>query len=171
MYWAWQSKWLYWMILLWILIDNSSSIRKMQAQCQWTGVLDMVHSWKCYKWNISCILFKFIRIQWIFQVLKQILLLPHAKEVWGMEIVEYWTCCTRFKWNKHRCTYVHWRIYSSRDLDTLLHKLEVIWNGNHCSLYTNATIEEKGWDCSQKCNWHIRVNRITIAWETVNCEN
>ena len=54
---------------------------------------------------------------------------------------EYWMCCTGFKWNKHRCTYVHWRIYSSRYLDTLLYKVEVIWNGNHSSLYTNATID------------------------------
>ena len=26
-------------------------------------------------------------------------------------------------------------------LDTLLYKVEVIWNGNHSSLYTNATID------------------------------
>ena len=42
----------------------------------------------------------------------------------GMHVfVKYWI---RFEWNKRRCTYVHWRIYSSRDLDTLLHKVEVI---------------------------------------------
>ena len=30
------------------------------------------------------------------------------------------------------------------DVVTLLYKDEVIWHGNHSSLYTNATIEEKG---------------------------
>ena len=30
------------------------------------------------------------------------------------------------------------------DVVTLLYMDEVIWNGNHSSLYTNATIEEKG---------------------------
>ena len=55
--------------------------------------------------------------------------------------VEYMMCCTGFEWNKHRCTYVHWRIYSNRDLDTLLYKVEVIWNGNHRSLYTNTTVD------------------------------
>ena len=33
----------------------------------------------------------------------------------------HWMCCTGFEWNKHICTYVHWRIYSSRYLDTLLY--------------------------------------------------
>ena len=51
--------------------------------------------------------------------------------------VEYWIC---FEWNKHRCMYVHWRIYSSRDLDTLLHKLEleceVIYTGKYTGIYT-----------------------------------
>ena len=50
--------------------------------------------------------------------------------------VEYWIC---FEWNKRRCTYVHWRIYSSRDLDTLLHKAgtctELHWK-IHWYLYT-----------------------------------
>ena len=36
------------------------------------------------------------------------------------------------------------RIYSSRYLDTLLHKVEVKKHGKCCSLYTLATIEEKG---------------------------
>ena len=30
------------------------------------------------------------------------------------------------------------------DVVTLLYMDEVIWHGNHSSLYTNATIEEKG---------------------------
>ena len=34
------------------------------------------------------------------------------------------------------------------DVVTLLYMDEVIWNGNHSSLYTIATIEEKGWDSS-----------------------
>ena len=61
-----------------------------------------------------------------------------------------------------------WRIYSSRYLDTLLYKLEVKMHAICSSLYTNATIEEKGWDCSQMYNWHCRVNRITMKWEHVN---
>ena len=82
-------------------------------------------------------------------------------------------CCTGFEWNKHRCTYVHWRIYSSRYLDTLLYMDEVNWTGLNmhwkcCSLYTLATIEEKGWDCSQMYNWQNVVNRITMKWEPVN---
>ena len=44
---------------------------------------------------------------------------------WIVVHVDYWI---RFEWNKNRCTYVHWRIYSSRDLDTLLHRLKMkIW--------------------------------------------
>ena len=30
------------------------------------------------------------------------------------------------------------------DLDTLLYKVEVIWNGKYTGFYTIATIEEKG---------------------------
>ena len=72
--------------------------------------------------------------------------------------------------NTDVCMYT-WRIYSSRDLDTLLYKVEVKMHGICSSLYTNATIEEKGWDCSQMYNWHLGVNRITKTWEPVNCEN
>ena len=63
-----------------------------------------------------------------------------------------------------------WRIYSSRcshiavQVGTELH-----WKC--CSLYTIATIEEKGWDCSQMYNWHCRLNRITMKWEPVTYEN
>ena len=65
-----------------------------------------------------------------------------------------------------------WRIYSSRYLDTLLYMDEVSMElnciGICSSLYTIATIEEKGWDCSQMYNWHCRVNRIRMKWEPVN---
>ena len=64
-----------------------------------------------------------------------------------------------------------WRIYSSRYLDTLLHKVELNMHWKCCSLYTIATIEEKGWDCSQMYNWHCRLNRITMKWESVTYEN
>ena len=50
------------------------------------------------------------------------------------------------------------RIYSSRYLDTLLYKAEVIWNGNHSSLYTNATIDMRRLSDvitrkSDNCSW------------------
>ena len=64
-----------------------------------------------------------------------------------------------------------WRIYSSRYLDTLLYKLELNMHWKCCSLYTLATIEEKGWDCSQMYNWHSVMNRITMKWEPVTYEN
>ena len=41
---------------------------------------------------------------------------------WLLVIVEYWI---HFEWNTAVCMYTCW-IYSSRDLDTLLHKVEVI---------------------------------------------
>ena len=41
---------------------------------------------------------------------------------------------------KHRCMYVHSRIYSSRDLDTLLHKVDLIYIGKYTAIYTHATI-------------------------------
>ena len=66
------------------------------------------------------------------------------------------------------CTYVHWRIYSSRYLDTLLYKLELNMHWKNVGLYTIATMEEKGWDCSQMYNWHCSMNRITMKWEPVN---
>ena len=42
------------------------------------------------------------------------------------------------------CTYVHWRILILVDVVTLLYKLELDMHGICSSLYTNATIEEKG---------------------------
>ena len=52
---------------------------------------------------------------------------------------------------------------------TLLYKVEVVKMHGICSsLYTNTTIEEKGWDCSQMYNWHCVVNRITMKWEHAN---
>ena len=40
------------------------------------------------------------------------------------------------------------RIYSSRDLDTLLHKLKMMNIGKYTGIYTNVTIEEKCENCS-----------------------
>ena len=57
------------------------------------------------------------------------------------------------------------------DVVTLLYKLELNMHWKCCSLYTIATIEEKGWDCSQMYNWHCRLNRITMKWESVTYEN
>ena len=37
--------------------------------------------------------------------------------------------------------YVHFVEFILVDVVTLLYKDEVIWNGNHSSLYTNATID------------------------------
>ena len=58
---------------------------------------------------------------------------------------EYWI---RFEWNKHICMYVHWRIYSSRDLDTLLHKVDLLneYIGKYTGIYTHATIAWAKWD-------------------------
>ena len=53
------------------------------------------------------------------------------------------------------------------DVVPLLYMDEVIWNGNHSSLYTNATIKEKGWDCSWCTIDTHELNRITIAWGSV----
>ena len=50
-------------------------------------------------------------------------------------------------------------------------KLELNMHWKCCSLYTLATIEEKGWDNSQMYNWHNVVNRITMKWEPVTYEN
>ena len=63
-----------------------------------------------------------------------------------------------------------WRIYSSRCSHIAVQSgTELHWKC--CSLYTIATIEEKGWDCSQMYNWHCRLNRITMKWEPVTYEN
>ena len=73
----------------------------------------------------------------------------------SLNSVEYWI---RFEWNKHRCTYVHWRIYSSRDLDTLLYKVELNVHWNYTGLYTNITIDMRRLsDVNKKngdnCSW------------------
>ena len=51
-----------------------------------------------------------------------------------------------------RCTYVHWRIYSSRYLDIAVHEMK-IWSlndhiGKYTGIYTIATMEEKCENCS-----------------------
>ena len=63
------------------------------------------------------------------------------------------------------------RIYSSRDLDTLLHKVEVNEHWKNAGLYTLATKDWEMWELLLEVNWQVRVNRITIAWEPVNYEN
>ena len=63
------------------------------------------------------------------------------------------------------------RIYSSRDLDTLLHKVDMIYIGKYIGIYTHATIAWAKWEMLLEVLWHVPINRITIAWETVNCEN
>ena len=65
-----------------------------------------------------------------------------------------------------------WRIYSSRDLDTLLHKVEDELNKHwkNAALYTLATKDWEMWELLLGVNWQVRVNRITIAWETVTSE-
>ena len=72
--------------------------------------------------------------------------------------------------NTDVCMYT-WIIYSSRDPDTLMHKLEVIYIGKYTGIYTHATIAWAKWEMLLEVNWHVPINRITIAWETVNCEN
>ena len=60
------------------------------------------------------------------------------------------TQCTQCRTNEG-CTYVHWRIYSSRDLDTLLYKLELKSEWSHWKIhwfYTITTMEEKCENCS-----------------------
>ena len=66
-----------------------------------------------------------------------------------------------------------WRIYSSRDLDTLLYKVEVLNDhiGENAVLYTLATKDWEMWELLLGANWQVTVNRITIAWETVTWEN
>ena len=64
-----------------------------------------------------------------------------------------------------------WRIYSSRDLDTLLYKLELNKHWKNAGLYTLATKDWEMWELLLGANRQVRVNRITIAWETVTWEN
>ena len=80
-----------------------------------------------------------IQILLVFENHKNaVLIQAHIK---GVELLPNWmeldTWCNGFEWNKHRCMYVHWRIYCSRCSH---------WKCR--SLYTNAIIEEKGWDSS-----------------------
>ena len=65
----------------------------------------------------------------------------------------------------------NWRIYSSRDLDALLHKVEVKMYGKYTGFYTIATIAWDMWEMLLEVIWQEIINRSTIAWETVNCEN
>ena len=84
--------------------------------------------------------------------------------------VEYWMC---FEWNKCGCTYVHWRIYSSRYLDTSLYKVELELNMHwkNAGLYTLATKDWVMWELLLGANWQVRINRITMPWETVTWVN
>ena len=45
--------------------------------------------------------------------------------------------------------YACW-IYSGRDLDTLLHKVEVIYIGNYTGIYTIETMDEECENCIQE---------------------
>ena len=49
--------------------------------------------------------------------------------------------------NEDVCMYIC-RIYSSRDLDTLLYKVELNNIGKYTGIYTIATMEEKCENCS-----------------------
>ena len=53
----------------------------------------------------------------------------------------------------------------------MLHKLELIYIGKYTDIYTYITIAWAKWEMLFKSFWHAPINRITIAWETVNCEN
>ena len=65
--------------------------------------------------------------------------------------------------NTQTKTYVCTLEFILVDVVTLLYKLELSMHWKCCSLYTLATIEEKGWDCSQMYNWHNVVNRIIMS--------
>ena len=60
-----------------------------------------------------------------------------------------------------------WRIYSSRDLDTLLYKLKMMNIGKYTGFYTIATMEEKCENCSWEPIDRRLFKRITMTWETV----
>ena len=59
------------------------------------------------------------------------------------------------------------------DVVTLLYmdELELNKHWKNAALYTLATKEWKTWELLLGVNWQVRVNRITIAWETVTYEN
>ena len=85
----------------------------------------------------------------------------------------YWI---RFEWNKRRCTYVHWRIFILVEIwihccTRLNWTLELNMHWKNAGLYTLATKDWEMWELLLGANWQVRVNRITIAWETVTWEN
>ena len=43
--------------------------------------------------------------------------------------------------------------------------------GKYTGIYTHTTIAWAKWEMLLEVNWQGRVHRITIVWETVNCEN
>ena len=62
------------------------------------------------------------------------------------------------------------------DVVTLLYMDEVMnevseehWKNT--GLYTLATKDWEMWELLLGANWQVRINRITIAWETVTSEN
>ena len=78
--------------------------------------------------------------------------------------------------------YVHWRIFILVDVVTLLymdelelhctvHGIELNKHWKNAGLYTLATKEWEMWELLLGVNWHVRINRITIAWEPVTYEN
>ena len=71
---------------------------------------------------------------------------------------------------KDVCMYT-WRIYSSRDPDTLLHKVELNMHWKNTGLYTLASKEWDMWELLLGANWQVRINRITMKWETVTWVN
>ena len=82
--------------------------------------------------------------------------------------VEYWI---RFEWNKHRCTYVHWRIYSSRWSGYIAgHLGSEILIGKYTGIYTHAIIAWAMWEMLLKSIDSEELIEL-IAWETVKCEN
>ena len=87
-------------------------------------------------------------------------------ETSGDIFVEYWI---RFEWNKRGCTYVHWRIYSSRYLDTLELNIELNWIciGN-AVIYIQCNNGREMWELLLGANWQKRTERITMKWEPVN---
>ena len=63
-----------------------------------------------------------------------------------------------------------WRIYSSRSGYIAAQSWsEDAWKNT--GLYTLATKDWEMWELLLGANWQVRVNRITIAWETVTSEN
>ena len=63
-----------------------------------------------------------------------------------------------------------WRIYSSRS-GYIAAQDEDDEHWKNAGLYTLATKDWEMWELLLGANWQVRVNRITIAWETVTSEN